>query len=57
MIRWASGSSPEHPVASARRSSRRRSPQGIAGKLKFVAEEQLAWRDLAVSTDHDDVAV
>jgi hypothetical protein len=29
---------------------------GVAGKLKFVAEEQEAWRELAVSTDHDDVA-
>ncbi len=29
---------------------------GVAGKLKFVAEEQAAWRDLSVSTDHDDVA-
>ena len=26
-------------------------------KLRTVAEEQQAWRDLAVSTDHDDVAV
>lgn len=29
---------------------------GIADKLKFVAQEQQAWRDLSVSTDHDDVA-
>jgi len=28
----------------------------VAEKLQFVAEEQQAWRDLAVSTDHDDVA-
>ncbi len=29
----------------------------VADKLTFVAEEQQAWRDLSVSTDHDDVAV
>jgi NAD(P)-dependent dehydrogenase (short-subunit alcohol dehydrogenase family) len=29
----------------------------VADKLKFVAEEQQAWRDLSVSTDHDDAAV
>ena len=29
----------------------------VADKLSFVAEEQQAWRDLSVSTDHDDVAV
>ena len=28
----------------------------VADKLQFVAEEQQAWRDLSVSTDHDDVA-
>jgi NAD(P)-dependent dehydrogenase (short-subunit alcohol dehydrogenase family) len=28
----------------------------VANKLQHVAEEQQAWRDLAVSTDHDDVA-
>jgi hypothetical protein len=27
----------------------------VADKLRFVAYEQQAWRDLAVSTDHDDV--
>jgi hypothetical protein len=27
----------------------------VAGKLKSVAEEQERWRDLAESTDHDDV--
>ena len=27
----------------------------VADKLGFVADEQQAWRDLAVSTDHDDV--
>jgi NAD(P)-dependent dehydrogenase (short-subunit alcohol dehydrogenase family) len=30
---------------------------GVAEKLKFVAEEQQAWRELAISTDHDDVTV
>ena len=29
----------------------------VADKLQFVAEEQQAWRDLSVSTDHDDVTV
>jgi NAD(P)-dependent dehydrogenase (short-subunit alcohol dehydrogenase family) len=29
----------------------------VADKLSFAAEEQHAWRDLSVSTDHDDVAV
>jgi NAD(P)-dependent dehydrogenase (short-subunit alcohol dehydrogenase family) len=29
----------------------------VADKLKFVAEEQQAWRDVAISTDHDDAAV
>ena len=29
----------------------------VANKLQFVAEEQQAWRDLAVSTDHDGVAL
>jgi len=29
----------------------------VADKLQFVAKEQQAWRDLSVSTDHDDVAV
>jgi len=29
----------------------------VANKLQFVAEEQQEWRDLAVSTDHDDVAL
>ena len=29
---------------------------GVANKLSFVAEEQRAWRDVANSTDHDDVA-
>ncbi len=28
----------------------------VADKLQFVAEEQQAWRELSVSTDHDDVA-
>jgi NAD(P)-dependent dehydrogenase (short-subunit alcohol dehydrogenase family) len=27
----------------------------VADKLRFVADEQQAWRDLSVSTDHDDV--
>jgi NAD(P)-dependent dehydrogenase (short-subunit alcohol dehydrogenase family) len=27
----------------------------VANKLQFVATEQQAWRELAVSTDHDDV--
>jgi NAD(P)-dependent dehydrogenase (short-subunit alcohol dehydrogenase family) len=29
--------------------------EGVAGKLRFVADEQKAWHDLSVSTDHDDV--
>ncbi|WP_442011855.1 hypothetical protein [Mycobacterium sp. 2YAF39] len=29
---------------------------GVAQKLESVAQEQQAWRDVAVSTDHDDVA-
>jgi NAD(P)-dependent dehydrogenase (short-subunit alcohol dehydrogenase family) len=29
----------------------------VADKLRFVAEEQVAWRDLSVSTDHDDVVI
>jgi NAD(P)-dependent dehydrogenase (short-subunit alcohol dehydrogenase family) len=29
---------------------------GVAQKLEAVAQEQQAWRDVAVSTDHDDVA-
>jgi len=29
----------------------------VADKLTFVAEEQQAWRDVAISTDHDDAAV
>lgn len=29
----------------------------VADKLRFVAEEQEAWRDLSVSTDHDDVVI
>jgi hypothetical protein len=28
-----------------------------ADKLKVVADEQQAWRDLSVSTDHDNAAV
>jgi hypothetical protein len=27
----------------------------VADKLRFVADEQEAWRDMSVSTDHDDV--
>ena len=29
----------------------------VANKLESVAEEQRAWRELATSTDHDDIAV
>ena len=29
--------------------------EGVAQKLEFVAQEQRAWREVAVSTDHDDV--
>jgi hypothetical protein len=29
----------------------------VAGKPQFVTEEQQVWRNLSVSTGHDDVAV
>jgi hypothetical protein len=32
-----------------------RSFGAVADKLQFVADEQQAWRDLSVSTDHDDL--
>ena len=46
-------SSPEPPL---RIQLGRDSFEGVAHKLEFVAQEQRTWRDVAVSTDHDDVA-
>jgi hypothetical protein len=46
-------SSPEPPL---RIQLGRDSFEGVSQKLEFVAQEQRAWRDVAVSTDHDDVA-
>ena len=46
-------SSPEPPL---RIQLGRDAFEGVAQKLEFVAQEQRAWRDVAVSTDHDDVA-
>jgi NAD(P)-dependent dehydrogenase (short-subunit alcohol dehydrogenase family) len=46
-------SSPEPPL---RIQLGRDAFEGVARKLEFVAQEQRAWRDVAVSTDHDDVA-
>jgi NAD(P)-dependent dehydrogenase (short-subunit alcohol dehydrogenase family) len=46
-------SSPEPPL---RIQLGRDAFEGVSNKLSFVAEEQRAWRNVAISTDHDDVA-